>query len=449
MSNAIRTAIAARGGLLCRGSGALPSRLARLASGNVPPPRFASGRPVVSMLHGLGGGAWPDASGRDRQQHRQSQQQQQLQLQQRRSFSVFAENASVAEIGQVAAAGLGNATPVGLLQNTVEAVSALSGQPWAVGIVGTTLVARVFLLPVVFGSMRNNTRLMNIRPETELHTERLRACQQAGDKEGTALAAQNLNALFTRSKCHPLKSFVPLVFQAPIFISFFMGLRKMGEADPAIEGLSNGGMLWFPDLSAADPTYALPIIASATMLATIELGSDGVQQQQQTMRVVFRGLSLAMIPMTASFPAAVFVYWITSNIFSLSQVLLLKIPGLKQWLDIPEAIQHATPAAKPKKGFVEELRLGYQAAADRAKMENERTAEEKRRAALANTKLPPPPPSIPRMVAATTTNAAASEVGHGEEEAMAMPIVKQAPAAAVKRKAKGKGKGKGKKGKRR
>ena len=107
--------------------------------------------------------------------------------------------------------------------------SVATGMPWVVGIIGTTIVARTLLLPVVFGSMRNNTKLMNIRPDTEFHTERLRACQAAGDKEGAALAGQNLNALFQRHGCHPLKSFLPLLFQAPIFISFFMALRKMAE----------------------------------------------------------------------------------------------------------------------------------------------------------------------------------------------------------------------------
>lgn len=35
--------------------------------------------------------------------------------------------------------------------------------------------------------------------------------------------------------------------------------------------MTTGGVLWFTDLTASDPYYVLPLAASATMLATIEV----------------------------------------------------------------------------------------------------------------------------------------------------------------------------------
>jgi YidC/Oxa1 family membrane protein insertase len=47
-----------------------------------------------------------------------------------------------------------------------------------------------------------------------------------------------------------------------------------------LPSLAEGGTLWFTDLTVADPTYALPILAGVSFLATIELGAaDGMQGQ--------------------------------------------------------------------------------------------------------------------------------------------------------------------------
>ena len=66
----------------------------------------------------------------------------------------------------------------------------------------------------------------------------------------------------------------------------------MSETYPSFK---DGGALWFSDLSLVDPTYMLPVCASLTMLASIELGADtgqSMQQQQGNMKVFFRGLSV-------------------------------------------------------------------------------------------------------------------------------------------------------------
>ncbi len=44
------------------------------------------------------------------------------------------------------------------------------------------------------------------------------------------------------------------------------------------------------------------------------------QAKQKTMKNVMRGLAALMVPLTASFPVAIFAYWIPSNIFTFLQV---------------------------------------------------------------------------------------------------------------------------------
>ena len=38
-----------------------------------------------------------------------------------------------------------------------------------------------------------------------------------------------------------------------------------------VESLQTGGLLWFPDLTAADPYFIFPVACALTMLLTIEV----------------------------------------------------------------------------------------------------------------------------------------------------------------------------------
>lgn len=55
----------------------------------------------------------------------------------------------------------------------------------------------------------------------------------------------------------------------PVFISFFVGLRQM--ATVPVESLRTGGLFWFKDLTVPDQFFAMPIITSITLWATIEV----------------------------------------------------------------------------------------------------------------------------------------------------------------------------------
>jgi membrane protein insertase Oxa1/YidC/SpoIIIJ len=86
-----------------------------------------------------------------------------------------------------------------------------------------------------------------------------------------------------------------------------------------------GGEYWFTDLTVCDPTYILPAITSATMLASIELGGDtgqAMKDQAATQKIMFRTLACMVLPISVwtGMPNAVFMYWISSNTFALTQV---------------------------------------------------------------------------------------------------------------------------------
>jgi YidC/Oxa1 family membrane protein insertase len=91
--------------------------------------------------------------------------------------------------------------------------------------------------------------------------------------------------------------------QAPLFISFFMGLRSM--ANVPVESMRTGGLFWFSDLTVPDQYYLMPIITSVTMWVTIEVGTDSVKLSSgnlQTMKYILRAMPICILPFTVNFP---------------------------------------------------------------------------------------------------------------------------------------------------
>jgi YidC/Oxa1 family membrane protein insertase len=137
----------------------------------------------------------------------------------------------------------------------------------------------------------------------------------------------------------------------PIFIGMFYVIRQFGgyslgdkTVPPQYPSFHEGGILWFQNLSVADPTYLLPIISAITMLAATEITSKNVDPQQRwLMRLLPVGFTLFLL----NFPAGLFVYWITSNLMTLGQnfVIYNYGPGRKSTYGTMDADSGKSKAA--------------------------------------------------------------------------------------------------------
>ena len=142
------------------------------------------------------------------------------------------------------------------------------------------------------------------------------------EKEGGAVPkeraqeyAMEYKELATRYDVNPLRAFLMPLFQIPVSICAFMGIRAMDQYYPDYQ---YGGGLWFENLVSADPTYILPLLNSFSFLVIIEMGrftqapatTVAQSQQQKMMRNVMRALGIVMLPVTASMPAVSYISYI-------------------------------------------------------------------------------------------------------------------------------------------
>ncbi|KAM4714860.1 mitochondrial inner membrane protein OXA1L [Anableps anableps] len=266
---------------------------------------------------------------------------------------------AVAAEPRLAELGLASYTPVGLIQNLLEFFHMDLGLPWWGAIVVGTVLARLAVFPVIVKGQREAAKLNNVLPEMTKLTNRMNEAKQSGNKYEFAKAYSDLNLFQKKHDVNPLRGFLVPLVQAPVFISFFIALRKMAYLP--VPSLQTGGILWFTDLSAADPFYILPLAVTGTMFFILELGAEsGIDNPNlRAMKTVFRIMPLIILPLTINFPTAVFTYWLTSNCFSLGQVALLRHPAVRQRFNIPERIKHPASALPQGDGLIESMKKGW------------------------------------------------------------------------------------------
>lgn len=234
--------------------------------------------------------------------------------------------------------------PPDLALRLVDGLHSTFDIPWWAAIVGAAIVARTALLPMSIYGMQQGSRMQTIRvPLSQLEARRM-----AGESD--AVIHAELSALYQSHGASPLGIMLPVFVQAPVFVSFFWGLRRLADVRP---DASAGGVLWFPDLGATDVTYVLPMLSTGSALALILIGMPSTPtatpieaQQQRNMRLLFGGLTLVSLPVAINMPASVLLFWNTNNAFSLVYTLAIhRIPGLKDRLIGPLP---AAAAAIPK-----------------------------------------------------------------------------------------------------
>lgn len=273
---------------------------------------------------------------------------------------------------EVAIAAADSALPVAALQHLIDAVHTYSGLNWWLSIALTTFLIRGATIPLLINQLKSTTKLSLLRPKLEEIKQEV--SNRGMDPQAVSEGQQRMQALFKEYGVTPFTPLKGMLVQGPIFISFFFAITNMVEKVPS---LKTGGLYWFTDLTTPDSTYILPCCAALTFWITVECNmQDGMEGNPaaKTIKNVSRGLAALTVPFTMSFPKAIFFYWVTSNIFSLLYGLVLKAPGVKKLLGIPEitVAPSSIVEGKPPLPFFEALKK-YAAAQKYA-------AEEKNRA---------------------------------------------------------------------
>ncbi|XP_065345864.1 cytochrome c oxidase assembly protein COX18, mitochondrial-like isoform X1 [Cloeon dipterum] len=262
---------------------------------------------------------------------------------------------------------LADSYPVQQTQSLLESIHEVSGLPWWASIGLTTVLLRTTItLPLTVYQHKIFARLENIRQEMkdllpEMKAETAIAIKKFNWDEKQAKSAfsrsmkKQFNQRVVRDNCHPLKSTVVIWAQLPMWVCLSVSLRNMAGATEASAvpaqitflELTQGGCLWIPNLTVPDASWILPVALGLINLAIVEMqvatrtakSGQPPGKLQRYMTNFFRLLSVGMVPLAATVPSCMSLYWTVSSTCGLAHNLVIMSPRFRRLVKVPKSPQ--------------------------------------------------------------------------------------------------------------
>jgi YidC/Oxa1 family membrane protein insertase len=204
------------------------------------------------------------------------------------------------------------------------------GLPWAVAIITLTVIVRIILFPLTYKQFKSAQAMQALQP----HLKELQR-KHKGDKQRLQ---QETMRLYQENKVNPFASCLPMLLQLPVFICLYYAIKHSHQ-------LMHAGFLWMT-LGKPDPYYVLLIIYVVSQLVSTELMLSPQTDRQQKM--LMRLMPLFFVFILRRFPSGLFIYWITTNIWTVGQQLIIR-RSMPPVVVSPASAGGDEPAGRPAK----------------------------------------------------------------------------------------------------
>lgn len=187
------------------------------------------------------------------------------------------------------------------------------GLGWGPAIIALVFVVRLAILPISMKQIRSMRALQELQPQLKQIQEKHKDDKQAQQ--------QAMMKFYQENEINPLASCLPLLLQIPVFISLYYMLKGDSfQADVAASPPE--GFLFIPSL-IEPPTGAvaavLVVLFIVTQLASGLAMSVRGQGMEGPQKYIIYGLPFLFAPFVLQFEAALSVYWISTNLWTLGQ----------------------------------------------------------------------------------------------------------------------------------
>jgi membrane protein insertase Oxa1/YidC/SpoIIIJ len=173
--------------------------------------------------------------------------------------------------GDLSELGLISWTPAGLVRWSLELVQVTTGMPWLHTILATTLLFRIFLVPISIKSLRNSARLLPMTPRLMAIKDEMTAARESGDMLAMQRVALKQKKIYQDAGVSMGPMLLSPLIQLPVTLGLFFGVKKMCTLP--VEQLKQSGLAILPDLTVPDPYFVLPILATALINLQISVSS--------------------------------------------------------------------------------------------------------------------------------------------------------------------------------
>ena len=248
---------------------------------------------------------------------------------------------------------------------------------WVLAIVFLVVTVRVILFPVFVKQIKSQRAMQALQPKVkELQNK------HKGDRE---TLQKEMMELYKTEKANPLMGCLPMFLQIPVFLGLFHTLRRLnpdngqktlyGWTADQFDKATHASLFTVPlpskfgssaaelqSLAANGTTVKilagiLVLIMMATTYATsrqmiLKTGWAEDPQQKMIQRLMLYGIPLSLLVSGSLFPIGVIIYWVTNNLFTLSQQqwVLRKFPPPQMAGTKPAAARTAGGSTAAKNG---------------------------------------------------------------------------------------------------
>jgi YidC/Oxa1 family membrane protein insertase len=185
---------------------------------------------------------------------------------------------------------------------------------WGFSIILLTFTVRLLILPLTFKGVKSMQRLQQLQPEIKRIQGRY--------KEDKQRMNQEVMRFYQEQKVNPLGSCLPLALQIPFFIALFSLLRSSSFRHDIAD---NHSFLFIDDLAHKVTQPGVLAVLIVLYIGT-QLGSTMVTSlsADKTQQRIMYALPFVFATFIVNFPAGLIVYWITTNVWTVGQQLLVR-----------------------------------------------------------------------------------------------------------------------------
>jgi YidC/Oxa1 family membrane protein insertase len=227
----------------------------------------------------------------------------------------------------------------------------LVGGSWGLAIVGLTVIIRAVLVPLTFRQLKSMQEMQRLAPQIQALKEKYKDDKQRQQQE--------IMGFYRENKINPLASCLPLLLQLPVFISLFYMLRtdlKLDICGPQLRSyfteklghpilhnsqIPSGKLssitcsqvpgaqhsakfLFLPDITNKATGAALIVLIVlyvGSQLASTLVATATADPNQRRLMLL---LPVVFVVILYRYPAGLLVYWITTNMWTIVQQLLIR-----------------------------------------------------------------------------------------------------------------------------
>jgi YidC/Oxa1 family membrane protein insertase len=201
------------------------------------------------------------------------------------------------------------------LHDTFASMGLSEDWTWGLAIIGITIIVRLLMFPLTWKQYRSSRAMQALAPQVKALQRK-----HKGDRQ---MLQQETMRLYSENKVNPFASCLPLLIQMPVFFALYYTIRGADYLPKEqTDALYNAAFLWLPKLGEPDPYYILLVIYVVTQMISTELMLT--PQSEPSQKWMMRGMPLIFVVVLLNFPSGLFVYWVTTNLWTIGQQLIIR-----------------------------------------------------------------------------------------------------------------------------